>query len=110
MAWYRLLAHAWLFPLYLVVRRTLLLGAYYLLGACFLRGTWHHSLSACALNRVHDGGERSSENHGIKNTQHTSMFILKSTKDTQALPASGKQSLQATSFAAYETISRTRRA
>ena len=29
--------------------------------ACFLSGTWHHLLNKCALNRVHDGGERLSK-------------------------------------------------
>ena len=39
----------------------MLLGAYYLLGACYLPCAKDHLLSACAINRVHDGGERSSE-------------------------------------------------
>ena len=43
-----------------------LLGTYYLLGACFLPGTRHHLLSPCALNRVHAGGEGSSENYDTK--------------------------------------------
>ena len=38
----------------LVIRHTLLLGAYHLLSACFLPCTRHHLLSACAINRVHD--------------------------------------------------------
>ena len=39
----------------------------WLLGAYFLPGTRHHLVSACALNRVHDDGKKSSENHDIKN-------------------------------------------
>ena len=37
----------------------------------FLLGTRHHLLSTCALNRVRDGNERSSENLGTKSTQYT---------------------------------------
>ena len=52
-------------------RKLWLLGPHYVLGACFLPGTQHHLLSACALNRVHADNERLSENHGIKNMQYT---------------------------------------
>ena len=47
------------------------IGAYYILGACYLPCARDHLLSACAINRVHDGGERSSENYGTKSTQYT---------------------------------------
>ena len=42
-------------------RHTLLLGVYYVLGACFLPGAWYHLLSACALKRIHNGSEISSK-------------------------------------------------
>ena len=44
-----------------------------LLGACFLPGTWHHLNMTCAQNRVQDGSERLSKNHGIKSTQYTQL-------------------------------------
>ena len=49
-----------------------------------------------ALNRVHDGGERSHENHGIKNIQYTHGHPEVNQRDTQ-------KDLQARSFMSYQT-------
>ena len=57
----------------LVIKCALLFGTYSLLGVFFLPGTWHHLLNTCALNRVHDGGNR--------NIAACSMVILKWIKE-----------------------------
>ena len=67
----------------------LLLGTYNLLDACYLHCAKDRLLSACAINRVHDGGERLSENHGTKSTQYTWWSLWSRTKKSYTgFPAS----------------------
>ena len=67
-------------------RKLWLLGACYLVSACFLSSTRYYLLSACAINRVYAGGERSSENHCMKNTQHTQLSFQKPKKSYTVFP------------------------
>ena len=59
----------------------MLLGTYYLLGACYLLCTKYHLLSTCAINRVHDGGERPSEKPWYQEHAVHLMVVLKSNKE-----------------------------
>ena len=68
-----------------------------MLGTCYLRCAKDHLLSACAINRVHDGGERSSEHERAVHL----MVALKSKKEELHRFSCFYKS-QFSSFAAYD--------
>ena len=77
----------------------MLLRILFILDSCFFLGTQHY-LNACALNRVHTGGERLSENHGIKNAAHSDMLKSKKEELHRFFLLLANTESQATSFVA----------